>query len=356
MPMVTVEASVNWRGSSGKVAVGSPPPPPSRRRTPTWSRTGARRAGCCAGSGGPRRPCPARRRSRRLTSTRSATERAIWAPEPCAMARRASFSAGTSLTPSPTMPRSARPAVRAVDDRALAVRARCARRPAPPSRPRAVRSASSGRRSPSSAGAVAGHAGVAGDRPDGRRRVAGQHLQDDVLVGEEGDRLGGVGAQPLGQRRPPRAAARRRGTAHRAAASGSGASVRPSASTRRPAPASSRARRRGRRRRRRSARAHPARAARRRGPARSSAGARRTAPGRATWRGVASASAASCDRLQGQVARRRAGGVARERPRQRGLVRAVGRHQPDHAQRRLGQRAGLVGAARRRPRPATRSR
>ena len=37
------------------------------------------------------------------TSTRSATERAICAPEPCAIASRASLSAGTSLTPSPTI-------------------------------------------------------------------------------------------------------------------------------------------------------------------------------------------------------------------------------------------------------------
>ena len=37
------------------------------------------------------------------TSTRSATERAICVPEPWAIARRASLSAGTSLTPSPTI-------------------------------------------------------------------------------------------------------------------------------------------------------------------------------------------------------------------------------------------------------------
>ena len=38
-----------------------------------------------------------------LTRTTSATLRAIWEPLPCAIARRAAFSAGTSLTPSPTM-------------------------------------------------------------------------------------------------------------------------------------------------------------------------------------------------------------------------------------------------------------
>ena len=38
-----------------------------------------------------------------LTSTRSAIALAIWAPLPWAIARRAAFSAGTSLTPSPTM-------------------------------------------------------------------------------------------------------------------------------------------------------------------------------------------------------------------------------------------------------------
>ena len=40
---------------------------------------------------------------------------------------------------------------------------------------------------------------VAGDRPDRRRVVAGEHLQRDVFAGEEGDRLGRLGAQLLGQ-------------------------------------------------------------------------------------------------------------------------------------------------------------
>ena len=43
------------------------------------------------------------------------------------------------------------------------------------------------------------HAGVAGDRAHGGRRVAGEHLQLDALGGKERDRLGRVGAQALGE-------------------------------------------------------------------------------------------------------------------------------------------------------------
>ena len=38
------------------------------------------------------------------TSTRSATVRAIWAPDPWAMATREALRAGTSFTPSPIIP------------------------------------------------------------------------------------------------------------------------------------------------------------------------------------------------------------------------------------------------------------
>ena len=38
-----------------------------------------------------------------LTSTTSETAFAIWVPEPCAIESRDAFSAGTSLTPSPTI-------------------------------------------------------------------------------------------------------------------------------------------------------------------------------------------------------------------------------------------------------------
>ncbi len=50
------------------------------------------------------------------------------------------------------------------------------------------------------------------------------------------------------------------------------------------------------------------------------------------------------DRLERRVARRGASGVACQLARERPLVHAVGRHQANQTQRRLGQRAGLVGA------------
>ena len=67
------------------------------------------------------------------------------------------------------------------------------------------------------------HAGVARDRADGRGRVAGEHLELDLLGGEERDRLGRVRPQPLGEHheaeRPARRRGMRLGVGRRAAAS-----------------------------------------------------------------------------------------------------------------------------------------
>jgi hypothetical protein len=48
-------------------------------------------------------------------------------------------------------------------------------------------------------GRRSGHAGVAGDRAGRRRRVTGEDFQLNLLCGEEGNRLGRVRPQPLGE-------------------------------------------------------------------------------------------------------------------------------------------------------------
>ena len=162
--------------------------------------------------------------------------------------------------------------------------------------------------------APTGHAGVAGDRarrsPARRRRAPSGRRPASAKKATVSAALGRSRSASDDQAERPHAVGERR---LRAGGSGSGASVRPSASTRRPAlpPRAPCSARPGRRRR--SARAHPAPGARRRGRARSSAGARRTAPARDLASASTSASPASAIASQGQVARRRAGGVARER-------------------------------------------
>ena len=103
MPIVSPAASVRWRGSSGYACGVSPIESTTnaanadfvtksfatRCRLRSTFRPSATSAGTLAKS--PR------------TSTRSATLRAICEPLPCAIASRAAFSAGTSLTPSPTI-------------------------------------------------------------------------------------------------------------------------------------------------------------------------------------------------------------------------------------------------------------
>ena len=103
MPIVIVDAIVNWRGSNGNVAVG----------IATAIAITAVNTVLVTNS------CATRWMLRRIwrpsatiigttakssrTSTTSATERAICVPEPWAIASRAALSAGTSLTPSPTI-------------------------------------------------------------------------------------------------------------------------------------------------------------------------------------------------------------------------------------------------------------
>ena len=97
-------------------------------------------------------------------------------------------------------------------------------------------------------------------------------------------------------------------------------------------------------RRRRSAPARPARGARRPGRARSSAAARRTAPAPTTRRPSTSASPASAIACSVRLREGALAAYPASALRQRRLVHARRGHEPDHPQRGLGQRAGLVGA------------
>ena len=101
MPIVTVDAIVNWRGRSGKVAVGRAIASPETATktvlvTNSWATRWMLRRICR-----PSATMPGTTPKSLRTRTRSATVRAICVPEPWAIARRASLSAGTSLTPSP---------------------------------------------------------------------------------------------------------------------------------------------------------------------------------------------------------------------------------------------------------------
>ena len=188
MPIVKVEVSVNWRGSIGKTPLGIATTSTrkavkiafeTKRRATRWMLRRIWRPSPTIGGTSPNSP---------ETSTRSDTERAIWVPLPWAIASRASFSAGTSLTPSPSMPTYSPPSLSTRTTRALSsgeIRpiAGAARTAASSS------ASSSGRCAAVERRAARLDPEVAGDRPDRRRVVAGEHLQGDVLAGEEGDRL-----------------------------------------------------------------------------------------------------------------------------------------------------------------------
>ena len=103
MPIVTVEAIVNWRGSSGKVAVGIATASPSTAANTDLVTKSCATRWMLRRIWRPSATIPGTTAKSSRTSTRSATERAICVPEPCAIASRASLSAGTSLTPSPTI-------------------------------------------------------------------------------------------------------------------------------------------------------------------------------------------------------------------------------------------------------------
>ena len=82
MPIVTVEAIVNWRGRSGNVAVGTATASPSTAVNTAFV------TNSCATRWMLRRICrpsstiPGTTAKSERTNTRSATERAIWTPEP----------------------------------------------------------------------------------------------------------------------------------------------------------------------------------------------------------------------------------------------------------------------------------
>ena len=156
------------------------------------------------------------------TSTRSDTERAIWVPLPWAIASRASFSAGTSLTPSPSMPTYSPPSLSTRTTRALSSGEI---RPIAGAAQHRVEQLGVvlGQRAAVERRAARLDPEVAGDRPDRRRVVAGEHLERDVLAGEEGDRLGRRGAQLLGEDDDRRAAAAARSARPRGRLRGSGA-------------------------------------------------------------------------------------------------------------------------------------
>ena len=202
---------------------------------------------------------------------------------------------------------------------------------------------------------------VARDRADRRRAVAGEHLERDLLGGEEGDRVGRRSARSRSarttsaeraQRRPGsggvgRGRRQRRAAAARAPARGGRRRPRSDARSR-----SASRRRRAKRLRR--AEHEPVAVQLERAPA---------PPRRERHLGRRLQRAVAVGQLRG-VRPPRASRCATARSRRSApsarasvvLVDPVGRHQLDDPQRRLGQRAGLVGAQDRRPTRATRSR
>ena len=258
------------------------------------------------------------------------------------------FSAGTSLTPSPTIADVVAAVARGVARRALALGRDAADAGRRAARPRAAPPASLGQRAAVERRARAGMPASRAIAPTVAGRVAREHLQLDVLARRRRrpSRRRSARSRSASTTRPSGRSARRE-RRRRARRRGSGASA---AAERQHAPAGAASRRAPARRApvgvRRSAPARRARAARRRGRARSSAAARRTAPAPTARRGVvAVAEPRVGDRLQRRVARRRARRVARRarapaRPRRRpsagtsSTTRSVG----------LGQRPGLVGA------------
>ena len=190
-----------------------------------------------------------------------------------------------------------------------------------------------------------GHAGIAGDRIHRGGRVSGEDLQLDVLCARRTRpcRPHSAAAAPRARqarvhahRRERRLGARGRTAVPRSARARARAALdRPRRAPVRQAPD----------RRSRTVRERLEQGVRRRGRGRSSAAVRRTAPARRRAASPTSASSASAIASRVSVARRGAGGVFRQRARQRLLLhRPRPATRPDHPQRRLGQRPGLVGA------------
>ena len=169
------------------------------------------------------------------TSTRSATLLAIWVPLPWAMARRASFRAGTSLTPSPSIPTYSPSSASTRMTRCL---------PSGEIRPIAgaprtaasSSASSSGRSRPSSAAspvmptswAIAPT--VAGASPDTTFSATSSRWKKATVLSASGRRFSASTTIPSGIRSA--------GTGTSGPGSGRGEGVRPSASTRRPVAAS----------------------------------------------------------------------------------------------------------------------
>ena len=283
------------------------------------------------------------RRSRSRTRTRSATVRAICAPEPCAIASRACLQRGDVVDAVADHRHVAAGGGERVDDRALPVRARCGRPRAPQHRLaqllRVGRAAPRRRAAAPIPGTPASRAiapTVAGASPERTFSSTSCSAKNATVSAAFGRSRSARTTRPSartsagngGSRFGRRQRRRRRGRAR--------------------APAAPRSPRGAlldqlRVRARRSAPARRGRGARRRDRARSSAAGTRTAPARhRPCLGLRQAGVR--DRLQGQVARGGARGVGRDRLRQLALVDSLRGDQADHAQRRLGQRAGLVGA------------
>ena len=198
MPIVTVEAIVNWRGSSGKVAVG----------IATSSAATAVNTDLVTNSRATRSML---RRICRPSATMPGTTAKSFAHEHEIGDRARHLRARALRDREPRLLERGH-VVHAVadhrhvapvggerlDDRALALGRDAADR-----RRRHERLAQRGRlgreRLAVERRGRSGDARVAGDRAHGRRRVAREDLQRDLLLDEERDRLGRVRSQPLGE-------------------------------------------------------------------------------------------------------------------------------------------------------------
>ena len=268
------------------------------------------------------------------TSTRSATERAIWAAalgdrearllqrghvvDPVAEHRHVA-----ALGSARRRPRLSSGEMRPTAGAAITA--------APAARP------VGGLASPSSAAGSRARRGR-GRSPRGRPGVAGEHLEGDVLVAKKATVSAALGAQPLGDDDHPERPARRRGTANH---SGRGLGQRRvGAPEREHAAPGGRLlarplKRPGRRRRR--ARARPAPGARRRSRGRSSAGATRTGPAPTTPAAVWVHQPGIGDGLQRRVARRRA-----EQPTSESAIASVCSSTPSQEPTRRPSNVGSV--------------
>ena len=275
------------------------------------------------------------------SSTRSETLRAIWVPLPCAIASRALFSAGTSLTPSPTIA-TYLPASRAPGRSPACPRARSARRPSRPGRICSPRLRIVGDRRRLRARRRPGCRRRARSRRRSRGASPDSTLISTILLAQERDRVADVWAQLLGEHDQAKRLAGRLAAARR------GRPARGSARSREREHASSlRLALLGDRLRsptgRRSGRAEIKGAGSAAGPRSSGAGWRRESRRAPAGRSAGYASAIACSVMLRAEALAASVASARCTPRSSRLVR---RQHLDDAQRGLGQGSGLVDADR----------